>query len=55
MADGLTRYRVLHDETSEPERRWVLIDDAYGLVLAYFSTRVRAEKAASRLEGNVAC
>lgn len=45
------RYRIAHDATAAPARRWLVIDDMYGLVVAYVRTKGEASAISDRLEG----
>lgn len=45
------RYHVCRDESAEPDRRWLVIDDVYGLVVASKPTKEEATKIAGMMEG----
>lgn len=43
------RYHVCRDpDATDPARRWIVVDDEYGLVIAYGSTK---EEAAGKIRG----
>lgn len=44
------RYRVCRDpDATDPARRWLVIDDVYGLVIAYGATKEEAQRAVRSL------